>query len=184
MNPIRKAKKPTSKQVVKKPKPTSKQVVKKAKPMKKEGGGRIRIPLVATQTRRTTTALSRLRQNKIPQQNTDDVNTQYQKQLLKAKEDYKKLNEDLYKIRFAKYDEEQIDIPTTATRKTAYDDTQIAALPEKKIMLRMPNQPPTRRTTTASKPDKQTTTALWRLKQNKIARQIDKPTTATRKTII
>ena len=47
MNPTRKVKKPTSKQVVKKPKP---------KPMKKEGGGRIRIPLVATQTRRTTTA--------------------------------------------------------------------------------------------------------------------------------
>jgi|UniRef100_A0A6C0LL92 hypothetical protein len=149
MNPTRKAKKPTSKQVVKKPKPTSKQVVKKPKPMKKEGGGRIRIPL--TQTLRTTTTLSRLKQNKInPPQNTDDVyNTQYQRQLLKAKEDYKKLNEDLYNIRFAKYDEGQIDKPTTATRKTAYDDTQMP-IPERKIMLRMPNQPPTRKTTTTA----------------------------------
>jgi len=101
MNPTRKAKKPTSKQVVKKPKPTSKQVVKKAKPkpMKKEGSGRRRIPLVATQTRRTTTA-----------------------------------------------------------SKTVYDDTRMAALPENKLMLRMPNQPSTRRTTTA----------LWRLRKNKI----------------
>ena len=154
MNPTRKVKKPN-------------QVVKKPKPMKKEGGGRRRIPLVATQTRtrRTTTA-----------------------------------------------------------SKTVYDDTQMP-IPERNLMLRMPNQPPTRKTTTASKPDKQTATALWELKQNNmippqntddvykiqyqrqllkakeeeekinealykirfakyIERRIDKPTTAMRKTII
>ena len=100
MNPTRKVKKPTSKQVVKKPKPTSKQVVKKPKPIKNEGGGRRRIPLVATQTptRRTTTA-----------------------------------------------------------SKTAYDDMQMP-IPERNLMLRMPNQPSTRRTTTA----------LWRLRKNNI----------------
>jgi hypothetical protein len=116
MNPTRKVKKPKQlvnkpKQVVKKPK----QVVKKPKPIKKEGGGRRRIPLVATQTRtrRTTTA-----------------------------------------------------------SKTAYDDTQMP-IPERNLMLRMPNQPPTRKTTTAtaSKPDRQTATALWRFKQNKIPPQ-------------
>ena len=116
MNPTRKVKKP--KQVVNKPKPVvnkpkqvvkkPKQVVKKPKPIKNEGGGRRRIPPVATQTRRTTTA-----------------------------------------------------------SKTVYDDTQVP-IPERNLMLRMPNQPPTRKTTTASTPDKQTATALWRLKQNKI----------------
>ena len=107
MNPTRKVKKPN--QVVKKPN----QVVKKPKPIKNEGGGRRRIPSVATQTRtrRTTTA-----------------------------------------------------------SKTVYDDTQMP-IPERKLMLRMPNQPPTRKTTTASKPDKQTETALWNLKQNKIIPQ-------------
>jgi hypothetical protein len=35
-------------------------------------------------------------------------------------------------------------------------------IPERNLMLRMPNQPPTRKTTTVSKPDKQPATALWR----------------------
>jgi len=87
MNPTRKVKKP-------------KQVVKKPKPIKKEGGGRIRIPLVDTQTRTRG---------------------------------------------------------TTTASKTVYDDTQMP-IQERKLMLRMQNQPPTR----------QTATALWRLKQNKI----------------
>jgi hypothetical protein len=71
-------------------------------------------------TRKTTTALWRLKQNKIePPQNTVDIyNTQYQRQLLKAKEEEEKINEAFYKIRFAKYIERQFDKPTTAMRKT------------------------------------------------------------------
>ena len=75
---------------------------------------------VSKPNNQTATTLWRLKQNKmIPPQNTDDVyKIQYQRQLLKAKEEEEKINEALYKIRFAKYIERRIDRPTTATRKT------------------------------------------------------------------
>ena len=63
-------------------------------------------------------------QHPIPSPNRYNVyKTQYQRQLLKAKEEEEKINEALYKIRFDAaikrlIDEGRIDRPTTATRKS------------------------------------------------------------------